>query len=88
MASGQDPGFRGLPGQPFGVRGGRVGGGVGVLIRGQRYRAVQERHARHLQFYGQGYGYVYSRIVSSVSISPRIRCVVSQRRWATGWSAW
>lgn len=55
MASGKNPGLRGFPGQPFGLRGGRVRGRVGVLVRGQRDRAAEERHARHLQLGGQGF---------------------------------
>lgn len=48
MASSQDPGVGGLPGQPAGVRGGRVRGRVRAHLRGQRGRAAQECHARDL----------------------------------------
>lgn len=65
MASGENPGFRGLPGQPFGIRGGRVGGRVGVLVRGQCDRVAQERHARHLQLGGQGFRYAWEKVAST-----------------------
>lgn len=68
MASGEDPRLRGLLGQPLGVRGGRVGGRVGVLIRGQRDRAAQERHARHLQFRCQGFRCALESFGSTVNV--------------------
>lgn len=55
VASREYPGVGGLPGQPAGVRGGRVGGGDGAAAGGQRGRAAQERHARTLQLRRQSY---------------------------------
>lgn len=49
MASRKDPGLGGLPGQPAGLRGRRVGGRVGPAAGGQRGRAAQERHPRDIQ---------------------------------------
>lgn len=57
MASRQDPGLGGLPGQPAGLRGGRVGGRVGLAAGGERGRAAAERHARPLQLRRQGHRY-------------------------------